>query len=391
MASLIQVHKDEYGTVPNVVAYAPGRFHLIGEHTWFFKDKTLSMAVNIPVYVAISKRTDANLYFHFVQLHDTKKCSIASLKYKKEDKWANALKAVVSGFLASGVECEGMNFTIYSTVLPSAGFGITTAIKVAAAFALKELYSLKFTKEDLVLLLEKTEKLFFGSNAGRAELYTAIYSKKDSLVITDHTRLSYDIIPFNLKGRTVILTDAKVPRISTWNEESLRQPENALLLGELRERKMGLYGGWHYIENGAEISETLSVVDEDVRKRLICIMNEHKDVLNAKNSLEKNNFASFAKTVNHSHESMRDLYDISSPEIDWIIKRVKELNETSEDLENPINCARITGKGFGRCVYAILRNEYVDKYMQKLQEYERIFGFKCESHIVKPAEGVHLQ
>ena len=61
MKALNDAHFNEYNTKPDIVAKAPGRFHLIGEHSWFFKDKTLSMAVNIPVYVAVSKRTDSSV------------------------------------------------------------------------------------------------------------------------------------------------------------------------------------------------------------------------------------------------------------------------------------------------------------------------------------------
>ena len=135
MDKVIDAHKAEYETAPSVIAVAPGRFHLIGEHTWFFKDKTLSMAVNLPVYVAVSARKDSNLRFSFVQLKEKKRSSLSSLKYKKEDKWANALKAVIFGFQSLGFDCGGMNFTIYSDIQPSAGFGITTAIKVASAWA----------------------------------------------------------------------------------------------------------------------------------------------------------------------------------------------------------------------------------------------------------------
>ena len=54
-------HETEYGEFPSITVSAPGRFHLIGEHSWFFRDKTLSMAVNLPVYVAVSVRDDASL------------------------------------------------------------------------------------------------------------------------------------------------------------------------------------------------------------------------------------------------------------------------------------------------------------------------------------------
>ena len=86
---------------------------------------------------------------------------------------------------------------------------------------------------------------------------------------------------------------------------------------------------------------------------------------------------------------MRD-YEISCPEIDWIIKRIRNLDEKPDDLRTPVNCGRITGKGFGRGIYSVLRDEDVAKYKEKLEEYERIFGFEARCYEVEPAKGVHL-
>ncbi|MBP5156991.1 MAG: galactokinase, partial [Treponema sp.] len=78
------------------------------------------------------------------------------------------------------------------------------------------------------------------------------------------------------------------------------------------------------------------------------------------------------------------------PEIDWILKRVQELDLNPDDLRNPVDCGRITGKGFGRCTYSVLRTEDVDGYKKKLADYERIFGFSPACYEVKPMRGVHL-
>ncbi len=390
MESIKEAHKEEYGEEPGVVASAPGRFHLLGEHTWFFKDKTLSMAVNMPVFVAVSKRSDTNLRFNFVQLGEKKRSSLTSLKFKKEDKWANAIKAVIYGFTSGGYECSGMDFTIFSEILPSAGFGITTAIKTASAWCIRELNKFRCSSEQMLQVLERANRLFLGSLNYRADAFTSIYSKENSLVLTDHSKGSYEIIPFKFKDKLIVLTDARVPRIVTWNEESLQQPENVLLLGELKERKSNVYGGWYYADTSSEANEVLAVAGEDLRRHLKCIMNEHKNLLKAQAALEKVDFASFARAVNASHADMRDLYDISCPEIDWLLKRVQELDPSPDDLRNPVNCGRITGKGFGRCTYTILRKEDLDKYKEKLEEYERIFGFTPEYYVVKPAKGVRL-
>ncbi len=387
---VIQAHKKEYGEAPDVTAVAPGRFHLIGEHSWFFKDKTLSMAVNLPVYVSVSKRDDSNLRFYFVQFDDHKRGNLSSLKFRKEDKWANALKSIVYGFTSGGFDCCGMNFTICTDMLPSAGFGITTAIKIAAAWAVRELNGFRCKRDELIQVVERANKLYFGVTNHKADNFAPIFSKEGSLVLTDYSLNSCEVIPFPFDDKTIILTDARVPRITTWNEESLQQPENVLLLGELKERRSNIHGNWRYEENVAERNEVLSVVDEDTRRRLLCIINEHKYVLEALAGLEAKDFAQFAKAVNHSHENLRDGYDISCPEIDWILKRVMELDANPDDYRTPVNCGRITGKGFGRCTYSILRKDDVEKYKQKLGEYEKLFGFHPECYEVLPAEGVHL-
>ena len=98
MDKVIAEHKKEYGVKPSVISQAPGRFHLCGEHSWMFRDKTLSMAVNLPVYVAGSLRDDTSFRFNFVQLEEKKHANLSSLKLKKEDKWANSVKSVLYGF-----------------------------------------------------------------------------------------------------------------------------------------------------------------------------------------------------------------------------------------------------------------------------------------------------
>ena len=389
MDKVIAEHKKEYGVKPSVISQAPGRFHLCGEHSWMFRDKTLSMAVNLPVYVAGSLRDDTSFRFNFVQLEEKKHANLSSLKLKKEDKWANSVKSVLYGFASGNFDLKGIDFTIYTDILPSAGFGITTAIKVASAWVIKELCGIKCPQDQMLKVLERANRNYYGTDNHMADTYAALFSKEDSLVLTDYSEKSWDLIPFKMKDRKVILTDASVPRIVTWNEDSLMQPENVLLLGELKNLRSNVYGGWQYEESQTEINEVLGVVNEDTKRRLNCIMKEHKCLLDCIVGLQKNDFACFARSVNRSHDNMRD-YEISCPEIDWIIKRIRNLDEKPDDLRTPVNCGRITGKGFGRGIYSVLRDEDVAKYKEKLEEYERIFGFEARCYEVEPAKGVHL-
>ena len=126
------------------------------------------------------------------------------MKLKKEDKWANAVKAVIYGFTSGGYTLDGIDFTIYSQILPSAGFGITTAIKVAVAIAIKELFKLNCNDNVLLQVLERANKLFLQTTNHVADNYTALFSKKDNLLITDHFKSSWDYAGFDFPDKKIL-------------------------------------------------------------------------------------------------------------------------------------------------------------------------------------------
>ncbi len=382
MEKVISAHTEEFGSQPDIVLSAPGRFHLIGEHSWYFKDKTLSMAVNLPVYIAISLRQDTSLRFYFPQTKERKRGNISSLKYRREDRWANNVKAMIYSFISEGFSCTGMNISVHSEILPSAGFGITTAIKAASALALRELYNFSCSDQRLVSIIEKGNRQFLNTEHFASDINAALFARENSCILTDHESGTFSIEPFEFDDIAIILTDARVPRISVWNEDSLRTEENLKLLSDLRIQKNGQTV---YEDAESEISDVLGSVGEDVRRRLVCIMKEHQFVLEAVEGLRSGTFSQFARSVNKSHEIMRDLYLISCPEIDWLIKRVQEFDPAA--ARNPTACARITGKGFGRCTYTMIKKDELDSYIQKLADYERIFGFHPASYVVKPVSG----
>lgn len=386
MDQVVEAHISEYESRPDIIVSAPGRFHLAGDHSWYFKDKTLSMAVDLPVYFAVSLRSDSSLRFYFPQLKERKRANISTLKYRKEDRWANSIKAIIAAFAECGFSPKGMNITIWSDILPSAGFGITTAIKVASALAVKELFNPQCSTAQLLQVIERGNKIFLNTGNYIADIYTTLFAEENTCLVTDHSKNTHVTVPFNFQDCSIILTDTKVPRISIWNEDIVRTPENFLLMAELKIQKNNY---WIYEESDVEINDILSVVNEDMRRRLIAIMKEHKSVQDAAEGLKNSNFAMFARAINRSHESMRDLYNISCPEIDWLVKRVLEFDATASG-RNPSAASRITGKGFARCTYTIIKKEEVPLYVQKLAEYERIFGFHPSYYIVKPTGGAHV-
>ena len=128
-------------------------------------------------------------------------------------------------------------------------------------------------------------------------------------------------------------------------------------------------------------------IPESVRRRVLYIIRESISVDDAISALKKNDWVVFSRIVTRSQESLRDRFEISCPELDWLVKRAMEF--VAPDM-NDIVCSRLTGRGFGGCTYSILRANDIQTYIEKLGDYERIFGFKPLYYKVKPSGGVRI-
>jgi galactokinase len=102
----------------------------------------------------------------------------------------------------------------------------------------------------------------------------------------------------------------------------------------------------------------------------------------ADDSLRQADFPALSKIIYHSHESLRDLYEVSCPEIDWLVKRAQEIDG--------VLGSRMTGAGFGGCTYTFLKEDAIAEYKKRLEDYERIFGFHPVVYEVRPSTGTRL-
>ena len=112
------------------------------------------------------------------------------------------------------------------------------------------------------------------------------------------------------------------------------------------------------------------------------IVQEIRRINDAADAMMRKDIAALTKIIFHSHESLRDLYEVSCPEVDWLVKRSQELEGVAG--------SRMKGHGFGGCTYAIIRTDMVEEYKKRLEDYERIFGFRQAVYEVKLAAGSRI-
>ena len=194
---------------------------------------------------------------------------------------------------------------------------------------------------------------------------------------TDHRKKTADIYPFPIEGHSIILTDSRVPRIIAREELTARLDECVEAYELVKKQPDMPKNMMHLTEKMLEEID----IPESVRRRVTYIIRESLSVDEAVDALKRKDNIMLSRILNRSHDGLRDRFEISCPELDWLVKRSLEFMEPS--VTNLV-CSRMTGKGFGGCTYTILRDEDAKAYIEKVGDYERIFGFKPLIYKAKP-------
>jgi galactokinase len=384
MLDIGPIHRKEYEldddrAEPVVIAEAPGRIHYLGEHGEPKAGLYLSSAIDRYIRAAVSLRKDNSLRFYAADLGERKRTTLVNLKYKREDRWANYIKVAIHIFAELGFPVRGLNFTIVGDIPQQVGLASSSAIEVAAAVALRGLFKAPLNDRELLAHLTAAKEVFFGKNTGPVDYLIALSAKKDQFLVVDEAALAVKRIKSPLLKYHILIMDSRVPRLGV--EEELKQRRQDLKKGlELLSRSKEAAGFRDFA--AMDLVESMGNLPEEIRRRCMHVVQEIRRVYDAEDALKQVDFPALSRVFFHSHESLRDLYEVSCPEIDWLVKRAQE-------IEGALG-SRMTGQGFGGCTYTIIREDAIGEYRQRLEDYERIFGFHPVTYEVRPATGSRL-
>jgi galactokinase len=364
---------------PVIIAEAPGRIHFLGEHGDPSAGLYLSAAIDRWIKVAVSARKDSSLRFYAADLGERKRTTLINLKYKREDRWANYIKVAIPIFAEMGFPVKGLSFTVTGDIPQQVGLASSSAIEVAAAVALRGLFRARISDQELVKRLSASHLSFFEENPNPADYLIGLLARNNQLLIIDESSLSVTKIKSPFSRCKFILMDSRVPRLGVDTELAARQEE---LKEGLEMLSQGREGASFREFATMDIMDSMGNFPEEIRRRSLHVVQEIRRVLDAGDYLARADLPGFSRLVFHSHESLRDLYEVSCPEIDWMVKRAQETIG--------VLGARMTGQGFGGCTYTIIKNEAVKGYRERLEDYERIFGFHPAIYEVKLTTGSRI-
>jgi galactokinase len=384
MQNIGPIHRAEYDVKDDrleslVQAEAPGRIHFLGEHGEPKAGLYLSAAIDRCIRVAVSARKDNSLRFYAADLGERKRATLVNLKYKREDRWANYIKTAIHIFAELGYPIKGLNFTLAGDIPQQVGLASSSAIEVAAAVALRSFFRSSITEEELFNRLCLAHTCFFGKTTEAVDYLIGLCARKDQLLIVDEATMEVSKIKSPFSRCKIFIMDSRVPRMNVENELNQRLSDIKKGLDILSQKREGA-SLREYLTT--DLVESMGHLPEQIRRCCMHVVQEIQRVYDSGDALKRPDLPSFSRIIFHSHESLRDLYEVSCPEIDWLVKRASE-------IEGVIG-SRMTGQGFGGCTYTIIKDGAVDEYKSRLEDYERIFGFRPITYQVKIATGKRL-
>jgi len=367
---------------PAVLVKSPGRINLIGEHTDYNHGFVMPTAIDKKIYFELRKNdtpSSCSIYsetFKFRLNFDLK------IIEKSNSTWENYILGVVNELQKRSKKLEGFDCYIKSELPIGAGISSSAALECGLASGLNKLFDLNLSKQEIVNLSQAAENNFVGSQCGIMDQYASVMSIKDHLILLDCLSLEAEFIPANFKSCKILLINSKV--------------SHSIADGEYNTRRKECESALEIIQNQHEEVKTLrdvtlelldsckSQLSEKQSNRVLYVLQENKRVLEAANLLKSGELQAFGKLMFQSHNGLRDLYEVSCRELDFLVKFSAE--------KDFIYGSRMMGGGFGGCTINLIEEANIADFTEDVSiAYQKEFNIIPEMITVVPGEGTIVE
>lgn len=352
------------GTTGLTVAMAPGRVNLIGEHTDYNDGFVLPMTIDRAVYIGLRPRNDNLCKMYSVNYDEQSEWSLDDISKSERQPWTDFLKGVQQQLLAAGYELKGVEGVVYGDVPLGSGLSSSAAIEVAMAFALQNAFQFDMNPVDMATLCQRAENEFVGLQCGIMDQFVSRLGKRNQALFLDCRTLQYEHIPFSFDEVALLIVDTRKKRElakSAYNERRAECAEAVAFFRSINSQVTALRD-----VSPEEFEKHKELLSGKVRGRVRHVVTENRRVLDAVAALKGNDISFFGNLMYASHRSLREDYNVSCEELDWIVDKARD---------NGALGARLTGAGFGGCALVLTSKDRTEPIIEKVGHgYRERFG-----------------
>ena len=388
---------------PAFVVKSPGRINLIGEHTDYNHGFVLPAAIDKYIEVAIGKRTDGAIHMVALDLGETIILPIDNLT-PHATQWVNYIIGVVDQVFNKSQSANnnfigtqntltnteittavndtnlsgGFSICIQGNIPLGAGLSSSAALECAVLFAINELYGLSLSRMQMALMAQAAEHRFAGVKCGIMDMFASLHGQKSKAILLDCASLAFTYYPIELKDYSIVLFDTQIKHALASSEYNTRRLECEQGLKIIQEK----YASVKTFRD-ISIEQVEACLVSKVYQRCKYVVEEIARVQLAVQDLTKGDMQAFGKKMLETHEGLSKLYEVSCPELDFLVEAVSH-------NENVLG-ARMMGGGFGGCTINIIKKTAVEEITKVLSDkYNQAMHKELSYYITSIEDGTYL-
>ena len=386
VAELKKEFEKRFGEGGKLRVFAsPGRVNMIGEHTDYNGGYVFPAALTMKTTIIYRERNDGIIRMMATDLPDVVEADINNLDNYRDLKWGNYQVGVAYVMQKAGFAIKGCDMLYDDTTPHGSGLSSSAAIEVATAlaFATASNEEKGITEPvdmiEMAKLSQQAEHEYVGVKCGIMDQFASAMGKKDHAIFLNCKTLEYKLVPLDIKGCKIVISN-------TNKKHSLGASKYNERLGECGAAVEALKKSLPGIACLADVSPADfekyadTIEDKTVRNRAQHVVYEIDRTLKSIEALEKSDIALFGQLMNGSHDSLRDLYEVSCVELDTLVDEARKIEGTLG--------SRMTGAGFGGSTVSIVKEEYVDEFIEKVGKvYEEKIGYAASFYVSEIGDG----
>ena len=376
---LINTVKSEFIKTFNsnpLMVFSPGRINLIGEHTDYNNGFVFPAAIDKGIVAAISKSNSEKSTIIALSTNERFEFSVNNIAPLENGSWQNYILGVISEIQKTEKQLDNFNLIFSGDIPIGAGLSSSAALENSVVFALNELFSLGFTKKEMIFISQKAEHNYVGVKCGIMDQYASMFGKEGTVILLDCESLEAKTVSLNLQDYSLLLINTNVKHSlaeSAYNERR-KVCENVALKLSFNSLREACLNDLH------SIKEALS---ESEYQKALYVIQENSRVLEAFEAVKQNNISKLGELLFASHNGLQNQYKVSCEELDFLVEFAKN--------SNAVIGARMMGGGFGGCTINIIKRNQIEEFKKAIaKQYKQRFNNKCSFYKVNLSNGTSL-
>jgi len=362
------------------VALAPGRVNLIGDHTDYNDGFVLPMAIDRFVTIAFRPRRDRRLRALATAFDEVREANLDRLDGARAAGWMSYVAGMAWAMQSKGMTLRGLDLAIHSTVPVAAGLSSSAALELASARALASAASLPWDPVRMARLGQLAENEFVGMKCGIMDQYAVSCAEADAALLLDCRSLESRPVPIPAGAAVVVMDTGKARSLvgSAYNERRASCEAAVRVLAGSAPAVRALRD-----VDRAQLDRAADRLDETAYRRAAHVVDENWRPVHMAEALADGDLDRAGRIMNDSHESLRDLYEVSSRELDLV---------TTLARAHPA-CfgARMTGAGFGGCAVALVRADAAPAFVEDVgRQYNEAADARGTLYVCRPVAGARV-